>query len=206
MRKSLVPRVFGILSIIFSCLVFVMVLLKSLSMVTYTPQLEGAVYGQDIGDTKATQQALVAFYEATRVPKAVTAGSYAIMSLVLFLIGLGQLRYRPWALRWTWIWSAAGLVVLFATGWIEIGWIQPKALELQAALAAAAKGGGQQAQMMAMVAGIMTGSTTLALLKMALYLPYPIILLIYFTRARVKASLRHSGTERHSDSHANLLK
>lgn len=188
-RKSLVPRVFGILSIIFSCLVFVSVLLKSLSMATYSPQFEGAMYGKDLGDAKATQQAISAFYAKTRVPKAVIAGTFALMSLALFVIGLGQLRYRPWARRWTLGWSAGGLVVLVAIAWIEIGWIYPVSVQLQAALNEAASGGGQQAQMMAMVAGIMTGSVTLALAKLFLYLPYPIVLSVYFTRARVKAAL-----------------
>ncbi|MBW2731372.1 MAG: hypothetical protein JRH20_03205 [Deltaproteobacteria bacterium] len=183
------PRVFGILSIIFSCLVFISVLIKSLSMATYSPQLEGAMYAREMGDAKAAQEAIVSFYERTRVPKAVTAGALALMSLALFMISLGQLRYRPWARPWTLGWACGGLLVLFAIGWIEVLWVHPNSVILQTALDAAAQGGGHQAQLMAMVTGIMTGSVVLALAKLLLYLPYPIILLIYFTRQRVKTAL-----------------
>ena len=59
----------------------------------------------------------------------------------------------------------------------------------QRALDAAVAQGNQEAQIMAKVTGMMQGSVAISLAKLIFYLPYPIVLLIYFTRARVKEAL-----------------
>lgn len=83
-----------------------------------------------------------------------------IWSLLLIGVGIGQLRYRRWSLSATWVWSVSGALLAFG---ILIGILAVVPLDSQAVL----------------------GWAFLLVLSLA----YPLLMVILFSRAAVKASL-----------------
>jgi len=84
----------------------------------------------------------------------------AAWSALLIAVGVGQVRYRHWSLSATWVWSASGVLVALVC-------IVGFAMVLPRTEAAA------------------SFATPTALL-----LPYPVLMVIFFTRPAVKESLK----------------
>ena len=110
-RRSAVPLVFGILSITFSSVLLVMMLFGTCS----------AVIGTITNARRDSKRAQIAEREpphASSPASVAVTGVYAVlialpMPVALLVIGIGQVRYRRWALRATRVWSlcAIGLCV-----------------------------------------------------------------------------------------------
>src|SRR5262249_39585098 len=106
-RPTGVPKTFGVLSIVFASLMLCYSLLKVLAggMVGALGQLQSQVGDEaaELGD---------AFEHLARVYRALAweGALVAVMSALLIAIGVGQLRYREWARRWTQYWSVAAFL------------------------------------------------------------------------------------------------
>lgn len=87
-------------------------------------------------------------------------GAILVWSLLLIGVGVGQLRYRQWSLSATWVWSVSASLLAVGSG---IGIVSMVPLDQQAVL----------------------GWVFMLVLSLA----YPILMLILFGRADVKASL-----------------
>src|SRR4051794_21348999 len=109
-ERSGAPKVFGVLSIIFASLMLFFSAIGLLATAA-TSSLEslGSVSSPDA--EKAEQ------LNAMMRPMAKVYRGLGLQSLILFVmstlllaIGIGQVRFRAWACRWSVYWGAAGLV------------------------------------------------------------------------------------------------
>jgi hypothetical protein len=179
-ERSAAPKVFGVLSIIFSSLVL---LFSTLGL------LAGAAAGAAGRSTTASSGADRA---AEVVGEKILAG-FGIQSLILFVmsalllaIGIGQLRYRAWARRWSVIWGGAALACVVVLAAISILIISPAYADL---ISSAANKPGAEA-----IPGTMGDLSawlggTFAVMCVIFYTPYPAMMLLFFTRERVRASM-----------------
>jgi hypothetical protein len=175
------PKVFGVLSIIFAS---IELLLSGVGM------LMGAALGaaERLGNGSTERPELSAMMR----PLAKVYQGVGIQSLILFVmsalllaIGIGQVRYRAWACRWSVYWGAAGLVCVGLIVAISLLIISPAYAEL---FEAAHRAGTQEIPNMSAFGTMMGG--TFAAVSVVLHAPYPTIMLLFFTRARVRASMR----------------
>jgi hypothetical protein len=180
-RPTGVPKTFGVLSIVFASLMLCYSLLKVLAggMAGMMGQLQGQL-GDDAGELGGAFESLARVYRALAWEGALIA----VMSALLIAIGVGQLRFREWARRWTMYWSVAAFLsigIMILIGMLVIG---PAYQEAFSTI-------GKQAEIDA-AAGIglarMFGGTS-ALLSVLLYSPYPILLMIFFSRPHVRAAM-----------------
>ena len=113
-----------------------------------------------------------------------------VMSALLLAIGIGQLRYRAWAQRWSVYWGVAGLVCVALMVAISMLIVSPAYAEMFDSLSRLkTKGDGQAAMAGAMsgFGGIFGG--TFAIMTVVFYAPYPALMLLFFTRDHVRASM-----------------
>jgi magnesium-transporting ATPase (P-type) len=169
-----VPRTFGILSIIFASIVLFSSLFGVIGLVVPV-LLRHAPPGRP-----EERQALEMLSHMYLMMGAMSA-ILLVMSATLLALGIGQLRYRAWAAVWTIRWGivAIGSIVVMA---ILVS--QMFSGTLFSALAQnnpdAAAGAHQVGRMFgAVYAGMVV----------LFYSPYPIMLIAFFTRARVRAAM-----------------
>ena len=191
-ERSPAPKVFGVLSIIFASIVLLFAAIGLLGAVaTRAAETMGAAPGAD--PAKAAEVA------AMMGPMAKVYGGIGLQSLILFVmsaallvIGIGQLRYRAWACRWSVTWGVAGLVCVALMVAISLLIISPAYASMFESMARvkqnAGEGGGPDVAAMGGMSAVFGG--TFAVLCVILYAPYPALMLLFFTRERVRASMR----------------
>jgi hypothetical protein len=105
----------------------------------------------------------------------------AVMSSLLLALGIGQLKYRRWAAVWSVRWAivALGSIVVMAI----ILTSTASSVAGDVASAANATNGAAARQV-----GTAFGAIYAAMLVL-LYSPYPILMLVYFSRERVRAAM-----------------
>lgn len=175
--RSAVPRVFGIMSIVFSSLFGLLLLMSMASMLPTTAK------------NSANDAAEAAEVDAVRITAAMrngdeqyhkhtwlnVAGSGILLLLLaagtpaLLFIGVGQVRYRCWSAKATVIWGAVivgGLSLTFILGGV-----------------ATIVGAAQFASMLPAIPGLVALSI------------YPILLIVFFSKEHIVASMcaRASG-------------
>jgi hypothetical protein len=111
----------------------------------------------------------------------------AVMSSILLAVGVGQMRYRRWAARWTIYWAAAALVAIGGMVAISFFIIGPAYQRMFLALAKASPSGAMPMSFTSSMSSIFGGSS--GLLTILFYAPYPILLLIFFSRDHVRAAM-----------------
>ncbi|MBW2736336.1 MAG: hypothetical protein JRH20_28445 [Deltaproteobacteria bacterium] len=181
-----VPKVFGILSIIFASLLLIFGLLSGCvgmafdSITNLGSNLPQG--GQGAANAKLMMKHLgqIYFYMG------IQGFAFAAMSAVLLAIGIGQLRYRRWARPWTVNWSIAAIVMLLAMVVFSFAVIGPAYQTMFESIANAGPSGAMPSAMMGSKVSNMVGGTS-GVMMLVLYVPYPILQLIYFTRPRVAA-------------------
>jgi hypothetical protein len=106
---------------------------------------------------------------------------FLVMSALLLTLGIGQMRYRKWAAVWSPRWAivALGSLVVMATLMITMG----RATGSEIANAASSGNAAQAGQVGSAVGGIY------AVMMVLFYAPYPIVLLVTFTRDRIRAAM-----------------
>jgi hypothetical protein len=110
------------------------------------------------------------------------------LSVALLVIGIGQLTYRRWAGSLSITWGAVALLGLTAMIALSQLVVVPAKEQLFEALARAAPAGSLDATIQRSVGSMMSGSL-MTVLMVIFYAPYPLLLLLFFARARVRASL-----------------
>jgi hypothetical protein len=135
-----VPRIFGILSVVFGAVV---------GLFSGLAAMAGLIATHQPGARRGPEDApLIAMFLVL-----------ALWSALLIAVGVGQLRYRRWCLSATWVWCVSAIVVAVAciVGFVTVVPQKEPAVGF----------------------AVMT----------ATLLPYPALLLIFFSRAAVKDSL-----------------
>lgn len=181
-QVSSVPKVFGTLSIIFSSIGLLIGLMTSFGVL-----IPLAIGGMEKSIPEGAQRA-----EADLILhsfKQIYGGIGGIglillvMSALLLAIGIGQIRYKSWARPWTVYWSQAALLSVIGMIAISLMVIGPGYRDMFSA--AAAKNGA--APDMGAFASIFGG--TFSGLFVFFYAPYPVLLLAFFTREKVRDAM-----------------
>ena len=187
-ERSGAPKVFGVLSIVFASL---MLFLSAIGLLATAATSSMA----NLGSVSSPDPEKAEQLNAMMRPMAKAYGGMGLQSLILFVmsalllaIGIGQMRFRAWAARWSVYWGVAGLVSVGLLVAISLLIISPAYGELfETAARLNPKGDGQAPSMGAMSA-VFGG--TFAVLCVVVYAPYPALMLLFFTRDRVRASMR----------------
>lgn len=183
-----IPKVFGVLSIVFGGLMLLGGLLGACTgfigqgFTGLGGKLPGAG-GQEAEMMRVMMKYLGTIYAAMGVQSLV----FAAMSGWLLAIGIGQLRYRSWACRWAVYWGGTALVVLVGMILVSVLWIGPAYSAMFTEIGKAAPSGALPAGLGSSLSGLL-GGTSGAMMAL-FYAPYPILLLVYFTRDRVRAAM-----------------
>lgn len=108
------------------------------------------------------------------------------MSGALMAIGIGQLRYRAWAQRWSVYWGIAGLVGVTVMVLVSVLVIGPGYIDMFSAIPAK-HGGASPAAGMGAIGNVFGG--VYAMMFVMFYAPYPILMIAFFNRAHVKSAM-----------------
>jgi hypothetical protein len=109
----------------------------------------------------------------------------AAMSGWLLALGIGQLRYRRWACRGSVYWGGAALAVLVGMLLLALLVIGPAYQAMFDDLARVSPSGSAPAAFTSNLGTIFGGGS--GVVMAVFYAPYPILLLYYFSRERVRA-------------------
>jgi len=187
-ERSGAPKVFGVLSIVFSCLVLLgsaVSLLFSVATSAVSPMGNNAADPDKAAEIAAAMGPMAGLSKGIGVESVILV----VMSVALLVIGIGQVRYRAWARRWSVIWGAAGLVSVALMVAIALLIISPAYGELLDSLSRAKAQEGQppMPQSTGALGNVFGG--TFAVMTVIFYAPYPALMLLFFTRDRVRASM-----------------
>jgi hypothetical protein len=181
---SSAPKTFGVLSIVFSSIVLLYSLPTTFMLIVpfVASKAEGLI---PKGNAPLQAEAMISSIKMVYGGIGLIGLLLAIMSGLLLTVGIGQLRYRRWAQKFSvyWGWAAlasiAGLVVL------SVCVIGPGYSHLFDATGAAQ---GAQAMPLGGMLGKMFGGIY-AVMFVMFYAPYPILLIACFTRDRVRSAM-----------------
>lgn len=187
--QTSIPKTFGILSIIFASLGLLGGLLNSCSglFASAVGSMGSLVPPDRAGqDVKPMFDAMAGVYRGIGIQGAIMT----IMSGMLLAIGIGQLRYRRWAQAWSVNWgimALAALAAMILVALLIIGPAYSRFLEMIAEQARTGKGGELPAGFSSGIGSLIGGGSAFG---MALfYAPYPILLIAFFRREKVKAAM-----------------
>jgi hypothetical protein len=185
-QRSGAPKVFGVLSIIFSSVVLLGSALGLLGTLA-SSALAGAGNMVPDADKAAELNAMLA--PMARVYQGLGLESLILflMSVLLLAIGIGQLRYRAWARRWSVYWAVAGLACVVLLVVISMVIVSPAYAALLDALSRIKPPNGEQMPQLGALSGMVGG--VFAVIAIILYTPYPALMLLFFTREHVRASM-----------------
>jgi hypothetical protein len=189
-ERSGAPKVFGVLSIIFASLMLFFSAIGLLATAA-TSSLEN-IGSISSPDAEKTEQLNAMMRPMAKVYRGLGLQSLIlfVMSALLLAIGIGQLRFRAWACRWSVYWGAAGLVCVGLLVAISLLLISPAYGELfESAARLKPQADGQPALPTSMGGLTAMFGGTFAVLSVIVYAPYPALMLLFFTRARVRASM-----------------
>ncbi|MFO0745397.1 MAG: hypothetical protein U1F43_06955 [Myxococcota bacterium] len=170
MDKPPSPKVFGILSIVFGSLVALFTLFGLVASST----------GAFTGLMRESQQGPFREYVSTLQPMTtIIAVVMLAMSVWLIFIGIGQRRYRGWARSSSFIWGALGLAILAAHFAWQVLVLGPVLDRFIAQISTGSAAG-------SMVGGM---TRTLTLASLVLYVPYPIILMVWSRKPHIVTAM-----------------
>jgi hypothetical protein len=181
--QTAIPKVFGILSIIFAALVLLFGLFAAAAGLV--PLVLGSVVSA-AGKPELSEAPMLAAIKAVYGGIGVIGVIQVGMSALLLAIGIGQLRYRLWARDWSVNWGAAALVAVFVMVYVSMRVVGPGYTRLFEVAATKQPGQGSPPDLGALSSlfgGIWAG------MFVFLYTPYPVLLLAFFTRPRVKDAM-----------------
>jgi hypothetical protein len=183
------PRILGILSMVFAGLTIGGTLFGSCTnyALRHIPQLE-KMAGEGMEDKEAAVEAYNEFYRSTFGASMASAGIIGGMAVVLLVIGVGQLRFRRWARTWSLIWSWSALAALAVILAINFLILDPASERMSEAMARAAPSGTLNQRYYTSMAPMIGGWVTAAM-NIASYAPYPLVLIRFFSRPRVKDAM-----------------
>jgi len=184
-ERSAAPKVFGVLSIIFASIQLLFStggLLFSATAGAAGSAGSLAAEGEKGAELNAMVRPMAKILEGIGFQSLILF----VMSALLLAIGIGQLRYRGWARRWSVYWAGTALACVGALAAISLLIISPGYAELFASAASLGKGApdiGSMGSFNAWFGG------TFAVMCVVIYTPFPGLMLLFFTREHVRASM-----------------
>jgi hypothetical protein len=110
-----------------------------------------------------------------------------IMSSALLAIGIGQLRYRAWARTWSIYWGIAAIASLGLMAVINVVYIGGAYERMLTAMASLNQSDQAIKNGMSGLGSFFGGAYTI--MMVIFYAPYPILVLAFFTRPRVRLAM-----------------
>jgi urea transporter len=175
MGVTAVPRTFGILSIVFASLVLASSLFGMVGLVV--PVLLSHAPASSRPEDAQALKMLSTMYLGMGVISCILA----VMSGLLLALGIGQLRYRRWAAVWSVRW-----------GVVALGSIIVMAVLLTTTMGSVVGGFASAANTPDPSAARHVGNAfgaVYAAMMVLFYSPYPILMLVYFSRDRIRAAM-----------------
>jgi hypothetical protein len=185
------PKVFGVLSIVFASMTIFSSLLGGCSLGLTRgggKAAMGAAFAGMAGSQSSMAEAYQRYYQETFVASAAQVALLLALSILLLFVGIGQLRYRRWARAGSQAWGAAGLLAVGAMQLLAYVVFRPASQKLMADLVHGMRVGSSEAAIMGWMSSLMGGGAMSGMM-LIFYLPYPLLLLIYFSRARVREAM-----------------
>jgi hypothetical protein len=183
---SSAPKVFGVLSIIFASIVLLFGLLASCGGLAGQGFSKVGGFGPQNSQTAQMREAL-SYMSTIYMAIGIQGLILTVMSSLLLAIGIGQLRYRRWAGAWSVYWAGLALVALAGMVALSFLLIGPAYQKMFDAIARGAPSGAIPTAFSGSMANIFGGTS--GVMTVLFYAPYPILLLIFFTREHVRASM-----------------
>jgi hypothetical protein len=187
-QRSGAPKVFGVLSIVFASLTL---LGSAFGLFGLAASSMFGNVGSMVPDADKAAEVNAVIAPMAKVYQGVGLQSVILfaMSALLLAIGIGQLRYRAWAGRWSVYWGAAGLACVVLLVAISLFIISPGYGEMFEATSRLKPQGDGQAALPAMSGLGSAFGVMFAVLSVMFYAPYPALMLLFFTREPVRASM-----------------
>ena len=182
-RPTGAPKVFGVLSIIFASIMLLYSLMKMLAggMVGAIGSIRPPTDDPQFAEMQSMFEGMARVYRAL----AWEGTLVAVLSALLLAIGIGQVRYREWARRWTVYWSYAALAAVVVMVLISVMVIGPAYAHMMDQVA---RMGPAKETAMFSGFGSMFGRTS-AVITVMFYTPYPLLLAIFFSRPHIRAAM-----------------
>jgi hypothetical protein len=180
------PKVFGVLSIIFASITLFFSLFQSCGGLA----AQGiSRFGEMVPNADKAREikAVIGLMGTVYTVIGIEGIVFMIMSALLLAIGIGQLRYREWAGRWSVYWGGIALACvagMVALAFLFIGPTYQKFFEL---MAKATPTGAMPSGMGSSIGSLMGG--TFGVIMIFFYAPYPILMLAFFSRDRVRSCM-----------------
>ena len=168
---TVVPKVFGIIHIVYACLGIVISLFGVVGMF-----LMKAMMGKMSEEMKEAQLFLDA-YDKLMVYTFIDAGLKVILGVVLLAAGIGLLKKKLWAQKMSMFWAVARIVVAVGMVFLTLGATQ----EFQEA--ARQIGGDQQQDFQQAIQGV---GNVMGVIFIGIY---PVLCLVFLSKKKVKDTL-----------------
>jgi hypothetical protein len=180
-----VPKVFGVLSIIFASFIGLCGLGGSCSFAGVgLASSVGDLPGSKLEEMRPMMDAMKTVYMGFGFQGLILLA----MSIWLLVLGIGQLRYRQWACRQSVTWGLVALVALGVMVAISLLVVGPAYKQMFEAIAHSGSRSGEVPKMPAGV-GVMLGGT-MAAMMVVFYAPYPVLMIAMFSRENVRGAMR----------------
>ena len=171
MIPTTVPKVFGIINIVYACLGMMMGLVSVGAMFAFKAVMSGAQ-----GEVKEAKMFVEAF-DDLMIYSYIDAVFKVVLGLVLLAAGIGLLKKKIWGQRLCLFWAIGRMVVAVGMLVLTLGptrEFQEKVNQME---------GGQQEQFQQMAQGV--GSV----IGIVVVCIYPVLCLVFLTKKRVRDSL-----------------
>ncbi|MBN2495732.1 MAG: hypothetical protein JXR96_14155 [Deltaproteobacteria bacterium] len=182
------PKVLGTLSIIFASIWMLLNMFSACaglagSAVGKLGGLAAMEGGRDAQIAGEALETIATVYRIMGIQGLLMLG----MSAVLLAVGIGQLRYRRWAADWSVYWGVGALVVLAIVACLYIFVVGPAYERLFESIGQHDAEAAQVTEMMSGMGSMMGGGTAIA--TIVFLAPYPILLIAFFRKQRVRAAM-----------------
>ncbi len=184
--QSSVPKVFGVLSIVFASVIGLCGLGGSCSFAAAGFAGSMSKYGgadAKLEEMRPMMDAMKTVYTGFGCQGLILLG----MSIWLLVLGIGQYRYRAWASKQSVTWGLVALIALGIMVVLSVVVIGPAYKNMFEAIAHAAPRGGEMPKMPSGVGAMLGGS--LAAMMVLFYAPYPILMIAMFSRENVRGAM-----------------
>jgi hypothetical protein len=198
---SKVPKVCGVLSIVFASFVLVPALPMSCGSLAGAGMSDMVARSWIGGEFDGSVDLLVDALSTIYLGLGLINLMLLVLSGVLIGIGVGQLRYRVWAIKGSVYWGVAGIISVGLTVLLMVFSIGPAYADMFAVMAMGEAELAEMAPAFGSTVGRLMGVGG-AVLHTVLMLPYPLLMVVLFKRRRVRESM--DETARLSDRAAQF--
>lgn len=192
---SRVPKVCGVLSIVFASIVLIPALPMSCGSLAGAGMSDMVARSGIGGEQMVSEELIQPMADALStiyLGLGLINLMLVVLSGVLIGMGVGQLRYRAWAIKGSIYWGVCGMISVGLTVLLMVFSIGPAYSDMFAVIAQGEAGLAELAPAFGSTMGRMMGVGG-AVLHTVLMLPYPILMIVLFRQRRVRESMDGSA-------------